>query len=1407
MVGHLALGFQANNGIFVSRSDDGGTTWRLAEVVHENIYDDGSSAHHGQARVPFDIIPDLAIDTLHEIRTESGTVNPMYVTFSSYYPSGLFPGVSEPTGDSEVFIASSSAGGVNWQVQTQGGISALHSPISDGATPEGFGHVNWARVAVGQSGEVYVGQFTGTFYTVSESNDGGQHFFVPDGETADGQPFGTGPVQVNGGSYSFLPDKQFRTQPSRTIIADPTRPGVVYAADYVGTNDAASNTIDRGDIVFSFSTDYGRTWHAPIVVNDDSGGRHSTGSPDDVTADQFFVRLSVDQSGRIGLSWFDTRSDPALKDISVFATVGTLGLDAQGKVSVTFSPNFRVSSEAFDANRGSFVDVTGGTNYYLGDSLGLAMANLPKSQSGQSAGGVMYAAWTDTRNGNQDIVFAAIPLGTSSNPAAPNDRFESNEDAGSATQLGTVNSRYIPRLQLVNGDEDWFQFKSLATGNVTITANSTNAATLQIELRDINDSSKILGVATDLRDSNGKLIGKQLVVPGASNQEYLVRVSSSAGTSLAPDGTPYSLNIQSLTQDLGQLVEGFADAELHQDDNDIFSVRTAAVGEIQIHATPAADFVGTLAVEVLDPKSLEVLASADGHDPVVRLSVSQAQPLLVHVSGGIGKYRLELTNLDQYNVAGVDVLHFPAGSFPSQEAIADLNGDGVMDVAIANSGTSNVSILIGHKDGTFDTPRQFAVGAARYPNIEGTTFSQNGLRRVVVAADFDENGTIDLAVTNYDSADVSILLGLGDGTFAPQRRFDATYAPFGMTVGDVNDDGHMDLIVVDSPFVVVNSTLAVLLGRGDGSFQPQHLTKLNRTYSVATPTLAFLEGDDKPVDLILGGGSGDGFDIFKSDGQGGFLPAKHFAGTRQSPDAVIADVNGDGKLDILAAAISVDGNIWLLPGNGDGTFREPASFFAGQSPISLALIDWGTAEPDGSFTAGVPDGLLDVVVANAGTTQGVAAIVGPPGIVVLPNLGFNGSNTFQGYGAPVAVSLAEQPLALDISDFNGDNVDDIGVVDRREFFVIYGKPPTIASNSSRESARDLGPLVHVVEPTLTITPKNRESWFSLTVPIESFDTARKQVLDFSGGFANQAAGGLVTEVTDRDGNSLGKGERFRVLAHQGDLLYVHIFGKPADPGITGSGAYTLVIDTLPQLVDVEPLTLLPGGPTTSLELVFQGERLNAATAEVPANYHVVWLGPDGVEGGGDDQEIPVGIDLPAGSRPVVYNPGSNVDVASGLVHPTSVRQTVTLLFGHPLHSGTYKVVVTSNVLSAEFNSDETSLVTPSAGLNGHPVVSTDDVDVQEGAKLAAIVNPVGQLGDLTVFEQGTPFLSQFHYDLGALLNALLSGSGDDGSITNQLIQQVIARNWSGVGTKWSSPTRDIPRSAFERRDRSGRPVG
>ena len=161
------------------------------------------------------------------------------------------------------------------------------------------------------------------------------------------------------------------------------------------------------------------------------------------------------------------------------------------------------------------------------------------------------------------------------------------------------------------------------------------------------------------------------------------------------------------------------------------------------------------------------------------------------------------------------------------------------------------------------------------------------------------------------------------------------------------------------------------------------------------------------------------------------------------------------------------------------------------------------------------------------------------------------------------------------------------------------------------------------------------------------------MIDFSGGFQAATGAGLMMEVRDAAGNLVGSGERFRVTAPQGAVLTVHVFGVAASDGTRGAGAYTLDIDVLPQVVSVEAQTLLPGqgglpgGATASLVVTFQGDRLDPATAENPANYTITWLGPDGKAGTSDDQVIP----LATGFQSVVYDPSANLDVSSGTIHP------------------------------------------------------------------------------------------------------------------------------------------------------------
>jgi hypothetical protein len=286
-------------------------------------------------------------------------------------------------------------------------------------------------------------------------------------------------------------------------------------------------------------------------------------------------------------------------------------------------------------------------------------------------------------------------------------------------------------------------------------------------------------------------------------------------------------------------------------------------------------------------------------------------------------------------------------------------------------------------------------------------------------------------------------------------------------------------------------------------------------------------------------------------------------------------------------------------------------------------------------------------------------------------------------------------------------------------------------------------------------------------------------------------------VLDESGNALpadqvlqhfsdATGARVRVRAAQGQVLTLHVFAAAG-----GSGVYTLSIDVLPQVVSVEAQSPLPGGPATSLVLTLQGDRLDPATAEDPANYTITWLGPDGQLGTSDDQVI-----HPAagpGGQPVVYNPGVNTEVASGHTYPTAVQQTVTFLFDSPLPAGSYEIRLAPAIQSAAFNDAEAGLLAGNAAFAGHPVVSVPNGKIENGSRLVVtgLVSAPGAGGDLGTIGQGTRALTQFHGDLGALLDELLRRLGDDPSITAALNQQILDRFVPGaqvtVAIIWLDP--------------------
>jgi uncharacterized repeat protein (TIGR01451 family) len=144
---------------------------------------------------------------------------------------------------------------------------------------------------------------------------------------------------------------------------------------------------------------------------------------------------------------------------------------------------------------------------------------------------------------------------------------------------------------------------------------------------------------------------------------------------------------------------------------------------------------------------------------------------------------------------------YTAGEFPASVAVGDFDRDGNLDLAVANQGSSNVSVFLGNGDGTFQGAVNFAAGTAPFS---------------VAVGDFDRDGKPDLAVANAVSHDVSILLGDGSGAFQPAIAYPAGITPTSVAVGEFDRDGKPDLAVANQG----SSTVSILLGNGDGTFQP-----------------------------------------------------------------------------------------------------------------------------------------------------------------------------------------------------------------------------------------------------------------------------------------------------------------------------------------------------------------------------------------------------------------------------------------------------------------------------------------------------------------------------------------------------------------------------------------------------------
>ena len=370
---------------------------------------------------------------------------------------------------------------------------------------------------------------------------------------------------------------------------------------------------------------------------------------------------------------------------------------------------------------------------------------------------------------------------------------------------------------------------------------------------------------------------------------------------------------------------------------------------------------------------------------------------------------------------------YNTSGYSTSVAIGDLNGDGHPDLIVTNQeeDSAGLRVLLGNGDGTFQP-------AVTYGSGEWDTS--------VAIADVNGDGKPDLIVAGWYQGccigGVGVLLGNGDGTFQAEVIYNSGgYYAESVAVSDVNGDGHPDLLIVNSfDQICCDGQVAVLLGNGDGTFQPA-VTYDSGGDAATAIVVADVNGDGK-ADLIVANEcqtygdcpSGGGVSVLLGNGDGAFRPAASYnSGGFDSvlPTSVaVADVNGDGHPDLVVTFTCQSygncpdgfgpGGVSVLLGNGDGTFQEQGVPYnsGGIGATSVAIADVNG------------DSYPDLVVTNwcihpncKGGGNGSVAVL----------LGY-GDGTFQ---APVSYGVGghgrsyTEPYSFAIADVNGDGRADI----------------------------------------------------------------------------------------------------------------------------------------------------------------------------------------------------------------------------------------------------------------------------------------------------------------------------------------------------------------------------------------------
>jgi hypothetical protein len=340
-------------------------------------------------------------------------------------------------------------------------------------------------------------------------------------------------------------------------------------------------------------------------------------------------------------------------------------------------------------------------------------------------------------------------------------------------------------------------------------------------------------------------------------------------------------------------------------------------------------------------------------------------------------------------------VYYKLNDLPYSVVTADFNHDGNLDLAVAEYFTGQVGILLGKGNGAFHAPHYFSA-----PGAIG-----------LAVGDFGGNHRQDLAVvesggTGYGA--LAIFLSNGNGTFRESATYPLGIEPFTAAVADFDGDGHLDIAVQSALGYGKNGkegAVLVFFGKGDGTFGKPAIYRVpNFPGSIAAGDF---DGDGHP-DLAVTQADTDSVAVLMNDGHGKFKLTGEFSSSPNSGSVTAADLRGNGVLDLVVAGGA--SSIAVLLGNGDGTFEKAVLYSTSQlgtaNVYATVVSDFnldGTPDIAGVFGQGYPDHLGVLFYGNGDGTFG-------------PPHAFQGEKGSGGYW-------------LTTGDFNMDGAPDLAVSD------------------------------------------------------------------------------------------------------------------------------------------------------------------------------------------------------------------------------------------------------------------------------------------------------------------------------------------------------------------------------------------